>query len=180
VTCRAVALALLSSACATTPLRVADTPAALPAEALVGTWHVVATTFPMWLEGRRTQPTFTYSNTRAEQGVTRFDDTVGYLENGAPSTIDGVDTQHPSTPTHFTWRGRGLLALVSSEWDVVLLDADARWAVIAFTPTLFTPAGLDVIARSPTLDPATLQGIRQRLAAEPSLASLSRSLSPPR
>ncbi len=171
---------VLGAACAAAPLRVAQTPSTLPAASLVGTWHVVATTFPMWLEGRRAQPTFTYANARVEHGVTRFDDTVGYFENGVPGTIEGVDTQHAITPTHFTWRGRGLLALVSSEWDVVLLGPDAEWAVIAFTPTLFTPAGLDIVARAPRLEPETLQAITAQLAAEPSLAPLAHRLERPR
>ncbi len=169
------ALVVLASACAGVPLRVVSTPAALPAEALEGTWQVRATNFPMWLDGTRTAPSFTYSHLRRDGEEVRFDDTVGYLERGVPGTIEGVDTQHPSVATHFTWRGRGLLALVSSEWDVVALDPAGQWAVIAFTPTLFTPAGVDVVARG-ALDDDTLARVRALLDADPVLGPMARGL----
>jgi lipocalin len=167
--------AVVGSACASVPLRVASTPTALRAEALEGTWRVRATNFPMWLDGARTAPTFTYGPPRRDDQTVQFDDTVGYLERGERGTIEGVDTQHPSVATHFTWRGRGLLALVSSEWDLVALDPAGQWAVIAFTPTLFTPAGVDVVART-ALDEDTLGRVRALLDGDPVLAPMARGL----
>jgi hypothetical protein len=168
-------LVVVGSACASVPLHVATTPTSLQAEALEGTWQVRATNFPMWLDGARTAPTFTYGLARRDGEVVRFDDTVGYLEHGERGTIEGVDTQHPSVATHFTWRGRGLLSLVSSEWDVVALDPAGQWAVIAFTPTLFTPAGVDVVART-ALDDVTLGRVRALIEADPVLAPMARGL----
>jgi hypothetical protein len=152
---RAALFVLALSACAATPLRLAATPAALDARSLEGTWHVGASTFPMWLDGSRRQPTFTYSRVELHQGRVTMDDRVGYLAvSGERATIDGVDVQHPTVPTHFTWSGRGFLAAFTSEWDVVSIDAQGRYAIITFSATLATPAGLDVISREPLSDEA--------------------------
>lgn len=173
---RWAAALVLFGACAAVPLQVATAPKTLRAEALEGTWHVVATNFPMWLDGARTRPTFSYANVRTDEGEVKFDDTVGYVERGAPGAIVGVDTQHRERSAHFTWRGRGVLALFTSDWDVVALDEQGQWAVIAFTPTLFTPAGVDIIARAPALDEPTLQQVRALIAADPVLAPLAHGL----
>jgi Lipocalin-like domain len=154
------------------PRRPPLAPTALDAAVIQGRWHVVATTFPMWLDGRRTEPTFTYSRLRREGERVRFDDSVGYLSKGAPGTIEGIDTQHPDVPTRFTWRGRGWLAAFSSEWDVVALDPDGDWAVITFERTLVTPAGLDVITRSPKLQSDELAAIAAHARADVMLRAL--------
>lgn len=166
---------VLLAGCAVTPLRLAVTPRTLDARRLEGEWRVVATTFPMWLEGKKTQPRFGYSNLQTRDGVTTMDDRVSYLEDGRPGTIDGIDTQHAEVPTHFTWRGRGVLALFASDWDVVFIDEHERFAIITFTKTLATPAGLDVIARE-ALDDATWAEAQRVIAAEPTLASLATGL----
>jgi hypothetical protein len=112
---------------------------------------VVATTFPMWRT--RCDVTFTYG----ERTSNTLTDRVAYLEAGARGEILGVDTQHEQIPTHFTWRGNGLLSLFTSEWDVVAVAPDASWLVLTFGATIATPAGADVIARTPTLDEPSLQ-----------------------
>jgi lipocalin len=165
--------ALLAAAgCAGAPRRPPLMTAGLDAASVQGTWHVVATTFPMWTEGRRREPTFTYSGLRREGGRVRFDDTVGFVRDGERDAIEGVDTQHAGVPTHFTWRGRGWLCLFTSEWDVVALDPAGRWAALTFSSTIATPAGVDVIARDATLDPATLASVVAMLRGDPVAAPL--------
>lgn len=125
----------------------AQTPPTLEASQLSGTWHIVATTFPMWLDGSRKNPTFNYSDVRKADGRVVMEDRVAY-DGGE---ILGVDVQHSSVSTHFTWSGRGFLAAFTSEWDVVSIDAKGRYAIITFSATMATPAGLDVISRDATL-----------------------------
>jgi lipocalin len=167
------ALFLLLGACAAAPLRVASTPATLTCEQLAGTWHVVATNFPMWTKGSKTSPTFTY----ALRPDGTLSDVVGYLEDGKPGTIEGVDTQDPKAPAHFTWRGLGWLALFSSAWDVAALDPAGEWAVISFAATLATPEGVDVIFRTPPSDEALAQ-VLSFVAAEPALRARAAGLLP--
>ncbi len=139
-----VPLLLLLTGCASVPLKTASTPATLEAGALAGTWHVVATNFPMWTEGKKTNPTFNYG----AMGEGRLSDVVRYLdEGGAPGFIEGVDQQDRETPTHFTWRGTGLLGLFVSAWDLVAVDPLGEWAIVYFSSTLATPEGVDIITR---------------------------------
>ena len=101
------------------------------------------------------------------QGNVRFDDLVEYYPASAkpgskPSTVAGTD--HTLAPGRFKWRGNGLLFIASSEWQVLgcnLSDAgdSHAWAVTYFEKTLFTPAGLDIYARS-------VQGVPEPLLKE--------------
>ncbi|MDP3236265.1 MAG: hypothetical protein Q8S33_11250 [Myxococcales bacterium] len=141
---------LLMASCAAAPVRATTAPTELELATLLGRWHVVATTFPMWRT--RCDVTFTYGPL-SEHSAT---DRVAYTEGATAGEILGVDTQHAQVPTHFTWRGNGLLSLFTSEWDVVAVAPDASWVVLTFGATLATPEGADVISRSPTLDDEAL------------------------
>jgi hypothetical protein len=147
-------LALLLAGCAATPLILPRTPSQLDATSVLGTWHVGASTFPMWLDGTRTSPTFTYSELVRRDGRVTMRDVVSYQRHGQLETLEGLDVQHARTPSHFSWSGRGFLAAFTSEWDVVFLDAQRGLAIITFSRTLATPAGLDVIWREPLSDEA--------------------------
>ncbi|EAP98963.1 hypothetical protein JNB_02305 [Janibacter sp. HTCC2649] len=126
---------------------------------LEGTWHIVATTFPMWLSGKRTSPTFTY----ARRGDALEDD-VAFQSGGRTKHIRGIDT--PTGPTSFEWRGNGLLKVLSSRWQVTHLADDRSCAIITFDKTLFTPAGVDVISRSAAPDDAMWRAIDEELARQ--------------
>ena len=134
--------------------------ASLDAAALAGSWHVVATNFPMWLSGDKQDPMFTYTP-RIEDGTLRLDDVVSYRAGGTRQTIVGVDTQDAVVRSRFVWRGRGWLRLFSSTWAVAAGAPEQGWLVLFFTPTLATPAGVDIISRTPTLAPdAQAQALR--------------------
>ncbi|MBB5868479.1 hypothetical protein F4553_001858 [Allocatelliglobosispora scoriae] len=129
-----------------------------------GTWFVVASTFPLWLKGKRHSPRFQY-------GVLapgRLSDRVMYRRDGREQVLDGVDTRLPGATPAFRWRGTGLLRLVKSDWQVTHRDPQYRWAVIGFTRSLLTPAGVDIIARTPGI-PA---GIPADVLAQPGLTAI--------
>ncbi|WP_067502047.1 hypothetical protein [Actinoplanes sp. TFC3] len=112
---------------------------------LPGQWRVLATTFPMWLSGRRLEPAFTYEPLPGEGLALR--DTVSYrTRSGARKRIEGVDRFDAGSGL-FTWRGRGLLKVLASRWRVVHLSDDRELVVLTFERSLVTPAGLDVIGR---------------------------------
>lgn len=112
---------------------------------LPGRWRVLATTFPMWLSGRRLQPLFSYEETPGPSLVLR--DVVSYrTPSGATRTIAGVDRFDAATGL-FTWRGRGVLGVLSSRWRVTHVSDDGELVVLAFAKSLVTPAGVDVIGR---------------------------------
>lgn len=153
---------LLISACATTGR--GEPP--FDAAQLAGTWHVVATNFPMWLDGTKKHPTFHYG----VLGEGKLSDTVRYVEDGEVGAIEGIDTQHGR---RFTWRGLGLLVLFASEWEVAAMDPAGEWAVISFSKTLATPEGVDVIVRTKGPVP---QAARDAIADCPELSEKAKGL----
>ncbi len=110
---------------------------------LPGRWRLAASNFPLWLEGDRLHPVFDYETISAAPLVLR--DTVSYLRSdGSGKKIVGVDRwRHDG----FVWRGRGLLRVATSRWMVSGMSEDDALAVLRFSKTLFTPAGIDVIVR---------------------------------
>jgi hypothetical protein len=128
---------------------------------LPGRWYIVATNFPMWLKGDRLHPTFNY--TLLDEG--RLLDEVRYqrARDGKPGSITGYDTVQ-GDGSAFVWRGKGLLFIARSYWRVENVAADGTFALIRFEKTLFTPAGVDVITRSASVDAALRSDIDAALA----------------
>ena len=112
------------------------------ADLLPGTWSVAATNFPMWLAGDKLEPTFSYELLSEDPLV--LSDDVGYLEEGEEKHILGQDTWRGD---EFVWRGRKLLRLLASRWGVAGMSDDGTIAVIRFSKSLATPAGVDIIVR---------------------------------
>ncbi|CAN5263371.1 hypothetical protein BH09ACT5_BH09ACT5_09650 [soil metagenome] len=118
------------------------------ADLLPGTWTVAATNFPMWPTGEKLEPRFTYELVSDEPLV--LSDDVAFLEDGEEKHILGQDTWHGD---EFVWRGRRLLRLFASHWSVAGMSDDGTIAVIRFSKSLATPAGVDVLVRDGTLHP---------------------------
>lgn len=113
------------------------------ADVLPGTWNVVATNFPMWLTGERLSPRFEYGLISSDPLV--LSDEVAYLQaDGQSKSIVGVDTWRGD---EFVWRGKGLLRLFASHWSIAGLSDDGSVAVVRFSKSLVTPAGVDIIVR---------------------------------
>ncbi|MYT74729.1 MULTISPECIES: hypothetical protein [unclassified Streptomyces] len=128
---------------------------------LAGTWHIVCSSFPLWQGDRRTGATFTYGPpAEAGAGPPRMTDDVAYrTRSGRERHILGVDTRLTARPgSVYRWRGRGVLAALSSEWEVREMGADDAWAVIVFSKSLVTPAGADVVVRADRIDDPAVIG----------------------
>jgi hypothetical protein len=174
----ALAAAALSPALAGCGGLPPEVPRGAPFDArrLEGGWHVVATNFPMWLGGGKTDPNFIYRVRPGGGGAVELDDTVAYTESGRRETIEGTDTQDPAASAHFTWRGDGLLAAFASDWVVVAGGPEDRWLVLYFTKTLATPEGVDVISKAPSLSPEDRAAVARQLAGDPFLKVKSRGI----
>ncbi|MFI5663816.1 hypothetical protein [Streptomyces sp. NPDC051684] len=126
---------------------------------LTGTWHIVCSSFPMWQGERRTSATFTYAPLPGgSSGAQKMSDVVRYrIRNGRRRRIRGVDTRLTGRAgSVYRWRGRGVLRVLSSEWEVREVGADDAWAVIVFSRSLVTPAGVDVVVRDDRLGDASV------------------------
>ncbi|WP_133901354.1 hypothetical protein [Actinophytocola oryzae] len=112
---------------------------------LPGRWRVHATTFPMWLSGKRLDPTITYTPLPGGDLVLR--DEVDYRTRaGAARRVVGTD-RYRQDDHRFVWRGRGPLWILRSRWQVERVSADGEVLVITFDRSLVTPAGMDVLGR---------------------------------
>ena len=117
------------------------------ADLLPGAWTIAATNFPMWLSGERREPRCEYGLISQEPLV--LSDDVAYTVGsgkraGEQKHILGRDTFQGD---EFVWRGTGMLRFFTSRWRVGGVSDDGSIAVIHFTKTLGTPAGVDVIVR---------------------------------
>ncbi len=131
---------------------------------LEGRWYVIMSDFPMWTKGKKTNPSFQYT-IETRKGKQGLRDEVICTKKGKTKTIRGFDTPGDSTNTAFTWRGKGLLKLLKSKWELVAIDTAGQWMLIHFERTLFTPEGYDVISRSKTLPPASAKDLVTKLSA---------------
>ena len=116
-----------------------------------GRWYVIQSNFPMWLSGKKTNPTFNYT-IMERKGDTVLLDEVKYLKKGKNKTIVGYDKTLDDSNTRFIWRGKGLLFIAKSKWEIIYMSDNHRWAIIHFKKTLFTPEGYDVISRNKAMD----------------------------
>lgn len=135
------------------------------ADLLPGFWSIGASNFPMWLRGDRTSPALEYERTGTEP--LRFIDRVTYVSReGEPKLVQGIDTHGPNG---FTWRGKGILKIFASRWQVIGAGADGSFAVIRFARTRVTPAGVDIISR----EGVDSMRLRTTIAAAPAEFGLS-------
>ncbi|KAK8230770.1 hypothetical protein HDK90DRAFT_512889 [Phyllosticta capitalensis] len=159
----------------TPPSSVASPPAPAPPSPafLAGTWHVTHSTLPMWSSKRNV--TITYTPLEGSSPA-KLDDLVEYAPASKPadttkrSSVRGVDTlaQLPhGSGWAWDWRGKGLLKIASSRWEVLGYGDEEKgnqWVVTYFASTLFTPAGIDIYSRGAGgLRPETVGDIKSAL-----------------
>ncbi|CAM2727175.1 unnamed protein product [Rotaria socialis] len=123
----------------------------------LGLWHILATNLDMWKT--KLAPTITYSiHDELPDGRIRINDLVEYYTKRlfagfAPASIKGIDTQSANKPSRFQWRGNGLLKLFTSDFGIIFVDNETpasqpyQWIGTMFSSTLFTHAGVDLMAQ---------------------------------
>lgn len=139
-------------------------PTVLSLEALEGKWYINQSNFPMWLKGKKANPTFNYT-IKKKKGTLGLKDEVIFIKNGKQKSIVGFDTPIDKTNTKFVWTGKGILGILKSKWSVLYLDEEENWAIIYFEKTLFTPEGYDVISRDKKLSANLKESIQAVLTA---------------
>jgi len=129
---------------------------------LIGTWFIVHSDSPLWLKGDKTSPTLNYTLSE-KKGEYRMLDETKYTKNGKHKTIAGYDHAVPNEAAAYIWKGKGMLFFATSKWRVCFQDEKHQWAVIAYSKTLFTAEGVDILCRTPTLSESTVQDIRKMM-----------------
>ena len=87
---------------------------------LSGKWYILQSNFPMWLKGDKTMPTFNYELVE-KKGKQALFDQVKYLKNGKEKSIIGYDIPLDQQNVKFVWRGKGILGMLKSKWEIVYL-----------------------------------------------------------
>lgn len=124
---------------------------------LKGTWYLIYSNFAMWKEDV-SNVTFNYTPEQKD-GKDVLLDEVKYLKGNKEKTITGYD--YPEDDTKFTWRGKGLLTMLSSNWQIEWINHAKDCIVISFEKTLVTPAGVDILTRVNNPSEKTLTEARQ-------------------
>ncbi|RFU30608.1 hypothetical protein B7463_g5743, partial [Scytalidium lignicola] len=135
-----------------------------PLEWLQGTWVVTHSTLPMWRKAKNVRITYKIIPPSDPSKPVLLDDEVCSEPTQKtlmpqPKSIKGIDT--PAGDGAWNWRGKGLLMVASSHWEVlgwgerdaVTSDGEKvkeRWVVTWFAPSLFTPAGVDLYSSRET------------------------------
>ncbi|KAK3676991.1 hypothetical protein LTR78_003196 [Recurvomyces mirabilis] len=126
---------------------------------LTETWHVTHSSLPMWKSKRNVRIQYTplppSDSSIASEHSDRIDDLVSYqsLDGDKVSTVHGIDKladKSGDSRDSWDWRGKGLLKVASSHWEVLGYgeeDNGRKWVVTAFASTLFTPAGIDIYSQ---------------------------------
>ncbi|KAE8452490.1 hypothetical protein EG329_000392 [Mollisiaceae sp. DMI_Dod_QoI] len=129
-----------------------------PLQWLQRTWTVTHSTLPMWRNAKNVRITYKILPPSQPGGKVCLDDTVESSPTKRtllpqPKKIEGIDTPDPEREGAWDWRGKGLLRIASSHWEVLGWGEwgegegqreRERWVVTWFAPSLFTPAGVDV------------------------------------
>lgn len=115
-----------------------------------------------------------------ERDPTANDNLVEYEKQngkGGVKRVEGIERPDAKVPGAWTWRGKGLLMIASSHWEVLgwgerpllggvgdMGEGVERWAVTWFAPTLFTQEGVDIYSdRKEGLSKETVEGIIKAL-----------------
>ena len=139
---------------------------------LEGSWYINRSNFPMWLSGKKTEPTFNYT-LQKKSGKYRLLDEVKFFKNGKEKSIVGFDYPIERSPAQFVWRGKGLLFIAKSKWAVLHYDEQLLWMLIKFEKTLFTPPGYDIVSRERHLSAEQREEIQKIMSQLDIKATLS-------
>lgn len=131
---------------------------------LEGTWCVISSSLPIWLKGDKTQPSCTYTHIKIRGEDVLLDETM-YYKKGRCHTITGIDYPRRNKTFGFVWRHR-FLPFIKSNWEIVFMNEQEQWAVIYFGPSLFAPAGVDIISKG-NMSVDLLRRIKQQMQEHP-------------
>ncbi|TAQ90112.1 hypothetical protein B7494_g1574 [Chlorociboria aeruginascens] len=145
-----------------------------PLEWLQGTWSVTHSTLPMWRKAKNVQITYTIIPSSAGRPILLDDEVTSEPTQRTlmpqPKSIKGIDT--PAGEGAWDWRGKGLLKIATSHWEVLGwgerefegVKGGEKWVVTWFAPSLFTPAGMDIYSsRKEGLSDGTFQEVMNAL-----------------
>ncbi len=134
----------------------------IPIDIYTGKWYINMSTFPMWLKGNKTSPSFNYT-IEMKDNIKVLHGDVQYLKKGKLKHIQGMDKPTNKFNTAFVWHGKGLLRLFKSKWEIIAYNPEQQWAIMHFQKTIATPEGYDLFSKQKQLDTQTLTDVNKKL-----------------
>jgi hypothetical protein len=150
-----------------------------PFEWISTTWNVSYSSLPLWKGKQNVRITYSLCGPAPQDPskMPTLDDHVESQKLGQTKTshIHGisrpVEVKGLAFGLAYSWRGKGLLKIASSDWEILGYGSDNHaaepndWVVTFFSKTLFTPAGIDIYTRTKAnLSDETLDAIKSALA----------------
>ncbi len=111
---------------------------------LPGTWRIAATNVPVWLDGSRLEPTFTFELVDTDPLVLA-DDLAFRTPDHEEKHILGRNVWRGDA---FHARRGGILRLARGRWTVSGASADGTIAAIRVDASTVRAAGVDILVRS--------------------------------
>lgn len=133
----------------------------LDLDAFSGKWFIVHTNLGYWKD--KSNPAVVYN----PLGAGKMRDELQYLDRrGLAQKLVGMDRLIDQGGSSFHWVAQPwYLSFVNSAWGVIDHDqAYAQWAVTYFSQTIFTPAGMDIYSRTPSLDNKLYRSILEKVS----------------
>ncbi|MGL4339936.1 MAG: hypothetical protein ACRCSP_05895 [Rhodoglobus sp.] len=123
------------------------------AELLPGSWTVAATNLPMLLSGRRRDPRFDFDIVSRTPLVMTEDATYRIGPGKNEGEYRHILGKNSFTGDEFVWRAAGLRRFAAIRWTVAGASHDRTIAVLNFSQSMLTPAGVNIIVRERTRHP---------------------------
>lgn len=123
----------------------------LSREQILGQWYITLTSSPAWRDKRNVSVTYSLLGA-TNQSNAPIDDLIKYqsISSAKLQTVHGTDTPSQTDPWAWTWRGNGLLRVVTSRWEILghgELEDRGQWIVVYAQKSIFTPAVINVYTR---------------------------------
>ena len=120
-------------------------------EHILGRWYIMHTSSPAWRDKRNVLLDYSTIGDAAS-AESPIDDLITYqgLSSAKIQSIHGIDSRSQSNPRAWTWRGTGLLKMISSHWEILghgELESCGSWMVIYAQKSMLTPAVINVYTR---------------------------------
>lgn len=145
---------------------------------ILGTWHIIRTSVPFWIDKRNPSVTFSApsiskttstSTSPSNSSPSHLNNSTTYqaLSSSNFKTVKGTDTPIPNQQGIYEWRGTGWLKIASSKWEILGYEKtnDDAWLFV-FTPgSILTTGGLILYSnKKEGLAEGALEGIEAALA----------------
>jgi hypothetical protein len=135
---------------------------------LSGTWFLAASDHPLWTDGKREAPTYTFTPTEKDQQKILTEE-IKYIEKGNIKSIHGEDFPHELNHRAFTWTGKSPDGKRECRWEVKLVDETGLWMLTWCEKTDKEPEHVHILTKETQFEEDILSKIKKQMLADATL-----------